>query len=92
MMGRRGFLKFIGVGVLGLTLALKRPDAPIDFAPPRDDNGMSVRFIRNWDAVKTQDITRFDVLYGYANVRPEFAVRLTHVPTLWERIAFWRAA
>ena len=26
MMGRRGFLKFLGVGVLGLSLALRRPE------------------------------------------------------------------
>lgn len=33
MLGRRGFLKAIGAGVLGLSLAIRRPDAPMSFEP-----------------------------------------------------------
>lgn len=94
MIGRRGFLKAIGVGVLGLSLALRRPEPAIDVAPIEDrSTGMAVRFIRNWDAVQSQQVNRFDVLYGVGKMRPEFAVRVTDAPSWLERLlSSWRAA
>lgn len=94
MIGRRGFLKAIGVGVLGLSLALRRPEASLDFAPPKNDTGIAIRFIRNWDAVSTADVTRVDVLYGYGQIQPQLVCRITDAPSWVERMlsVFKRAA
>jgi len=66
MLGRRGFLKAIGAGVLGLSIALRRPDAPIAFEPEPDAGyriGDTVRVrlpqrfvVRDGDALNPQPI------------------------------------
>ena len=67
MIGRRGFLQSIGAAVLGLSLALRKPEHDESYLPPVDERGESVseRFIREYDASKHDFVTRFDVLYGY---------------------------
>lgn len=39
-------------------------------------NGISLRIARQWDPRADQNICRVDVLYGFAVIRPELAVRL----------------
>lgn len=50
MLGRRGFLKTIGAAVLGLSLALKAPDRPMevsfDFKPEPISDDVYDRYIR----------------------------------------------
>ncbi len=65
MLGRRGFLKAIGAGVLGMALALKAPEVK--------EESIEERFIRQWN--EQSKVARIDVLYGYANLKPEYAAR-----------------
>lgn len=40
-------------------------------------NGISIRIVKDWyDAVNDRMVTRMDVLYGWAVIRPQLAVRL----------------
>lgn len=81
MIGRRGFLKAIGVGVLGLSMALRNPEQQFSFKPPRnEETGISIRFIKNWEVVESCEIRRLDVLYGYAELTPQFVARMTDKP------------
>jgi hypothetical protein len=41
-----------------------------------DQLGLSIRFIRDYDPVTDQMVNRFDLLYGWAALRPELAVRI----------------
>lgn len=66
MLGRRGFLKAIGAGVLGMALALK--------APKREE-GVSERLAREFDASGVA-ISRMDVLYGWGVARPDYPIRV----------------
>jgi hypothetical protein len=38
--------------------------------------GVSVRFIKDYDIMSDQSPARLDVLYGWAALRPEMAVRV----------------
>lgn len=77
MIGRRGFLRSIGAAVIGLSLALRKPEADESYLPPADERGASVseRFIREYDASKDDFVTRFDARYGYG-VLNDRAIRI----------------
>lgn len=49
-----------------------------DMAARKSDDqlGLSLRFIRDYDPVTDQMINRFDILYGWAVLRPELACRV----------------
>lgn len=66
MIGRRGFLQCIGVAVLGLSIALKAPEQKADyFDCVRDEEtGISIRFVRGWDAVASKQVNRIDVMFA----------------------------
>jgi hypothetical protein len=38
--------------------------------------GVSVRFVKDYDIMSDQSPARLDVLYGWAAIRPEMAVRV----------------
>ena len=80
MIGRRGFLQSIGAAVLGLSIALKAPEAVSSV-------GTSIRFVKCWDAVSCDMVTRFDVFVGMPAQIPKH-VEAVHVWTLdeWNRI------
>ena len=42
-----------------------------------DQGGISLRFVRGFDILNNKRISRFDVLYGAAVIRPEWCVRRT---------------
>jgi hypothetical protein len=48
----------------------------VDMASRVQDGGISMRMIRDYDINTDRLATRLDVLYGYAVIRPELAVRL----------------
>lgn len=48
----------------------------VDMASRVVDNGISLRFVRDYDITNDRLLGRLDVLYGYAVIRPELAVRL----------------
>lgn len=70
MIGRRGFLKAIGVCVLGMALALKAPERK------KPIQTVSERFITSYDLNAHQFVNRMDVLYGYGVVRPDWPIRI----------------
>ena len=41
-----------------------------------ENNGISIRVVEGYDIVNDRMICRLDILYGYAVLRPELAVRL----------------
>jgi hypothetical protein len=49
----------------------------VDFARRETDDGISMRLIRAYDINTDKFPCRIDVLYGYAAIRPELAVRIT---------------
>ena len=61
------------------TLATADLEVPsgVDFAKREVYEGISMRILRQYSIGDDQLITRLDVLGGFANVRPELAVRLT---------------
>lgn len=48
----------------------------VDMASRVNHNGISLRLIRQYDINNDRLVTRLDVLYGYALIRPELMVRL----------------
>lgn len=79
MIGRRGFLRAIGAGVLGLSLALRRPEPRQVFRVVDPESGISIRFVQHYDIDVDTHPMRFDLLIGqprWAVVRPDFAVRI----------------
>lgn len=42
-------------------------------------DGVSLRFITGYDVTNDDFISRFDVLYGYANIRPEWGVAVADI-------------
>jgi len=72
---RRRFLALIGLGSVGLAL----PPLPIPAPHPvlaaaRAQAGISMRFVKQWE--RAAPVTRLDVLYGMATVRPDLACRV----------------
>lgn len=81
MLTRRGFFgRLAGAFAAALASPALLELLPAPAAPPLavhpDAFGISMRFIRNWDAAPG-DVTRFDVLFGVA-CRPEFACRIAN--------------
>jgi hypothetical protein len=48
----------------------------VDMAARAQHNGISLRIVRDYNISTDQLLTRIDVLYGYAAIRPEMACRL----------------
>ena len=48
----------------------------MDMADQAEADGISIRFVRGFDITNNRRICRFDILAGYAAVRPEWAVRV----------------
>ena len=59
-----------------VSLPLMKPDG-VDMVAQETVNGITVRIIRDYDVLKDRMIMRVDVLWGLANVRPEWACRIT---------------
>lgn len=49
----------------------------VDMASINRFEGISMRFIRDWDSINDDWITRLDVLYGMKTLRPQLACRIT---------------
>lgn len=80
-MNRRRFLARLGgafVAALSAPTLLELLPAPA--APPlafrSDALGISMRFIEKFDLVKSEQLYRFDVLYGIGNCTPEWSCRV----------------
>lgn len=50
----------------------------MDMANRATADGVSLRFVRGYDILNNKRICRFDILAGYAALRPEWAVRLSN--------------
>jgi P22 coat protein - gene protein 5 len=90
MISRRGFLaRLVAAPVIALTV-LRAParqgwiDDLISFKPVSQESlGISIRYIQQFDVTADHNVTRFDVLYGVANLSPELAVRITDELPWW---------
>jgi len=60
------------------TLVTADMDVPggMDMAERVNYDGVSLRFVRGFDITNNRRISRFDILAGYAAIRPEWAVRV----------------
>ena len=67
-MNRRRFLQLVAAGMTGAAIA------PSTLLPPAPDLGRSIQFIR---AFRAGQLTRLDILYGWACLHPALAVRIT---------------
>ena len=72
------FRKNIAMGKQAFTLATADLDLPrgVHEAARENFDGISLRMVSAYNVTTDQFITRFDVLYGFAALRPEFAVVL----------------
>lgn len=86
-MDRRQFLRrlFVGTASVAAAMALPAPAAPnpdLGFRPDafglvaKDLDRPSIRFVRQYDVQPDRYVTKMDVYYGFAVVRPEFACRI----------------
>ena len=48
----------------------------------RQYDGISMRVVEASDAVNDMNLTRFDIMYGFGAMRPEWACRVTNDPSL----------
>jgi hypothetical protein len=62
-----------------LTLVTCSMDLPkgMDMASQSEYDGVGVRFVRGFDITNNRRVCRFDILAGFAAIRPEWALRLT---------------
>lgn len=62
-----------------MTLVTCSMDLPkgMDMASQSEYDGVGVRFIRGYDITNNRRVCRFDILAGFAAIRPEWALRLT---------------
>ena len=60
-----------------VTADLVNPKGSVEFGAQKQYDGLSLRILRQYDARTDEFITRADVLYGYATLRPEWACRIT---------------
>lgn len=60
-----------------VTADLVNPKGSVEFGAQKQYDGLSLRIVRQYDARTDEFITRADVLYGYATLRPELACRIT---------------
>lgn len=62
------------------SFAIAFADLPVpggmDMASSISEDGISLRFVRGWDIVESRFISRLDVFFGLAAVRPEWACRV----------------
>lgn len=58
------------------TLAMVDLEMPggVDMAARENHDGVAMRFLRQYNSISDQWVSRFDILYGYAALRPEWAV------------------
>jgi hypothetical protein len=91
-MTRRGFLaRLIAAPVIAMTVLR----APLHLEPiggwpelaPSAQTGISIRFVRDFVIDADRMPNRFDMLYGMANLSPEFALRVTDRP--WWSLRRW---
>ena len=63
------------MGKQAFTMATADLDLPrgVHEAARENFGGVSMRMVSAYSVISDQFITRFDVLYGYAALRPEFA-------------------
>lgn len=59
-----------------VTVDMELPNG-MDMANRATADGISLRFVRGFDILNNKRICRFDILAGYAALRPEWAVRVT---------------
>jgi len=59
-----------------VSLPLIKPDG-VDMVAQETVNGITVRIVRAYDVLKDRMVMRADVLWGMANVRPEWSCRIT---------------
>jgi hypothetical protein len=76
-MNRRRFLRLLGAGAAGLAVAPllplvapERPKLTVNKLP-------SIRYIQSYDARTDSWVNRMDVLYGFAELRPSLACRVS---------------
>ena len=60
-----------------VTADLVKPTGSVEFGAQKTYDGLTLRLLRQYDARTDEFITRADVLYGYAALRPELACRIT---------------
>jgi len=60
-----------------VTADLVNPKGSVEFGSQKNYDGLSLRIVRQYDARTDEFITRADVLYGFATLRPELACRIT---------------
>lgn len=80
MITRRGFLARVGAVFVAGRSGLSRPVVPaLAFHPQAFEmagEGLSMRFVRQYDISTDRMPMRLDVLYGVGIMRPEFACRI----------------
>jgi len=80
-MTRRTFLRTLlaapAAAVAVLAIAPTMATAPLEVITPIVEPGISMRLVKQYEMQVDQMVTRYDVLYGYANVRPEQMCRIT---------------
>ncbi len=59
-----------------VTVDMEVPNG-MDMADRKTASGVSLRFVRGFDILNNKRICRFDILAGYAALRPEWACRVT---------------
>jgi hypothetical protein len=68
-------LGFVKEAFTMATVPLELPNG-MDMASRAQSDGVSIRFVRGFDITNNRRISRFDILAGYAAVRPEWATRI----------------
>lgn len=84
-MNRRAFLQLLTTGAIGAGLAesidlerlLWTPKPIITVPAMPKAMGMSVRFVREWDALLSKHVNRFGVVYGFGVIQEPIA------PPIW---------
>lgn len=61
-----------------VTADLVKPEGSVEFCSQKTFDGLALRILRQYDAREDEFITRADVIYGYATLRPQLACRITN--------------
>lgn len=59
-----------------VTVPLDMPDG-VAFKEQVNDDGLSIRVLKDYDIINDEDVIRLDVLYGWKSIYPDLAVRIT---------------